>query len=30
MFTIEQIKDLHSLLGSVKTLPEYVRALSLA
>jgi hypothetical protein len=27
MFTIEQINDLHSRLGSARTFPEYVRAL---
>ena len=26
MFTIEQINDLHSRLGSARTLPEYVPA----
>jgi len=27
MFTLEQINDLHALLGSARTFPEYVRAL---
>ena len=28
MFTIEQINDLHTRLGSASTLPEYVRGLN--